>query len=97
MTHIAVQSLATLFIGLLGNAFTFSTAAQPAIEANISRISQNRQPVSVKIHGVQRPTAADVVALYLSAQADLASSVPLKYKWLASTNEYLATGSATER
>ncbi len=89
--------VATVFIGLLGHAFSFSTAAQPAIEANISRISQNRQPVSVKVHGVQTPTAADVVALYLSAQADLASSVPLKYKWLASIDGYLATGSATER
>ena len=76
---------------------SLTTIAQPILQANVSRIVQNRQPVSVSIRGIEKPTASDVVAVYISAEPDLASSVPLKYKWLADSDEYLSTGCATEK
>ena len=81
----------------LAVALGVSQAAPPTLEANVSNIVQNRQPVQVSIQGVERPTAADVVALYLSGHPDLHSSVPLKYKWLTDADSYLKTGSAEIR
>lgn len=82
---------------LLSSAFSVSQAAQPIIKANVSQIIQNRQPVQVNIRDVQKPTAADVVALYLSGDPDLKNSVPLKYRWLTDAKGYLQSGSADLR
>ena len=81
----------------LSSALRVSQAAQPSLQANVSRLIQNRQPVQVSIRGVQRPTAADVVALYLSGDPDLKNSVPLKYRWLTDAKGYLESGSADSR
>ena len=72
-------------------------ATHPVLEANVSRLEHNRQPVLTKINGVEEPTPADAVALYLSGEADLTESVPLKYKWLAASKGYLETGSGNAR
>ena len=81
----------------LAVALGVSQAARPTLEANVSSIVQNRQPVQVSIQGVERPTAADVVALYLSGHPELQSSEPLKYKSHTDAESYLRTGSAEIR
>lgn len=85
-----------LLAGLLLGAFA-SVSCAPILQANISSLTSNSQPVFVSAINVTSPAPNDAIALVIPANTtNYTATPPQKFKWIQSPgSDYNSTGTGS--